>query len=237
MLNALTKQVVADLKEHFGVDEVYVMTSDVVGEFMNIALRKLKDVDISDERKVFEVMNTPVVFVRLMDVRYDEGRSGFRKMFTGWGWFNSYGRYLGLKLFTLVVGYEVRVYSLFFAQCLDLVSWFLFLKRSSEVVVRLNDEVSVRVPVSLLVEEVYESSFEFMLRGKGLKVYRVGGRLTALTYVFPVNIVGGRGEGYWKEIWSSVRDVSYAPVADVRLRFIDEFGNVLEEGAECLEKR
>ncbi|MEM1813700.1 MAG: hypothetical protein QXE04_00255, partial [Thermoplasmatales archaeon] len=127
MLNALTKQVVADLKEHFGVDEVYVMTSDVVGEFMNIALRKLKDVDISDERKVFEVMNTPVVFVRLMDVRYDEGRSGFRKMFTGWGWFNSYDRYFGLKLFTLVVGYEVRVYSLFFAQCLDLVSWFLFL--------------------------------------------------------------------------------------------------------------
>lgn len=236
MLNALTKQLVGVLKEHFGVDEVYVMTSEIAGEFMNVALRKLQDIDVGDEKKVFEVMNKPIIFVRLMDVRYDDGRSGFRRIFTGWGWLSGRGKYVGLRVFTVSVGYEVRIYSVIAAQSLDLISLFLQMKRSTEIEAVLNNEVGIKVPVSLLVEEIYESAMEFMLRGKGLKVYRVGGRLTALTYSFPVNIVGGRGEGWWKEIWGDISSILYNPLQSIQLKFIDDKGNVIEgESLQCLE--
>jgi len=220
-IHALTKQIAADLSELFRTQEVYVSLHETE-EFMNLARRRIQMEQLADESAVFQIFNQPILFLRLMDVRYDDQRSGYCRIRTGYTFLANYGKYLQLKVMTFVVGYEVKIYTLFAKQALDLIGLFLFANRETEIIAKLNSNVAIKIPVSLLITEIYESAYEFLLAGKGIKVYRVGGRLEALTWIFPVNVSGGQGEGdyliYWDD--NKMQEVMYEPVKEIRIRYI-----------------
>jgi hypothetical protein len=73
------------------------------------------------------------------------------------------------------------------------------------------------------VTEIYESVFDFVLSGKGVKVYKIGGRLETLGYMFPVNISGAQGEEDYLTYWDStrVKNILYDPVKKIRIRYIE----------------
>lgn len=235
MLHALTKQIAAKLRDLIGASEVFVVMHDAE-EVMAISRKKLQVVDQGDDKVEVSVNMEPMCFVRLMDIRYDEGRNGYRKALTPFTWVDSFGRYLAMKMMTVGVGYEIRVYSGYGRQAVDLVPLLLEFPRSLKILAVLNDRVEIEVPVSVLLEEIYESGVDFMLGEKGIKMYRIGGRVNTLGYMFPVNVPGVKGEGVFKEIWRDISSIVYKPVDEVDVVWYwDE--NKISEIMPCLLKR
>lgn len=231
-IHALTKQIAADLSELFRTSEVYVSLHETE-EFMNVARRRIQVTNLPDDSAIFQIFNQPMLFLRLMDVRYDDQRSGYRRIKTGYTFIQDWQKYMQLSVMTFIVGYEVKIYTLFAKQALDLINLLLFGRRSTEIVAYLNNSIGIKIPVSLLMTEIYESAYEFILAGKGIKVYRVGGRLETLTWILPVNISGAQGENWWLEYWGSQQgrelgywdngqfiSVVYQPTKEIKLRYI-----------------
>lgn len=217
MLNALTKRVVNYLKD-IGIDEVYAIMHDEE-EIVNLKKRGLTEEVLADERKAFYIFSKPIGFVRLMDIRYDDRRSGYRIFNSGFKYLPAYGKYFSLRMASTTVSYELKVYCLSAAQSLSIVPFLVHAGRIAPVEVRINDNFVLQVPVSLLFEEVYESTVEFMLRNKGLKVYKVGGRLSALTYMFPDDVPGLRGEQSLLRVWDDISKYLTPPLMELRLNY------------------
>lgn len=219
MLSVLTKQIVDEVKDLFGVTDVYVDLTGTADEFIDIARRKLETVERLDDSLLVKIMNEPIVGLRFVSVKYSEDRGGFRNSLTEYTWVTQLNKYLALKVITVDVNYELRISSLFANQVLDLIPFFLQLNRKTEFVAILNSLIAIKIPVSLLINEIYDSVVDYVLRGKGVKVYRVGGNIEAKTFCFPVNIKGGHGEDLYRELWADVSSILYEPIREFNLKY------------------
>lgn len=219
MLSALTKQIADEVKSLFNVEDIYVDMTGTADEFIDIAKRKLETVEMIDESILVKIMNEPIVGLKFSSAKYAEDRGGFRNVISEYTWLAGLEKYLALKVITVDVNYELRVSSLFANQVLDLIPFFLQLTRKTEFVAVINNKIAVKIPASLLVNEIYDSVVDYVLRGKGVKVYRVGGNIEVKTFCFPVNIKGGHGEGFYRTVWEDVSSILYEPIRDFNLKF------------------
>lgn len=227
MLDALNKTVVVELKEHFNLSDVYFVLHDSE-EYLNIAQRKTQfDLDT----KELKVPDQPIGFVKMVGFSYDERRNGYRAKSVGYSWVDEDQRYIGFSAFTVRVEYDVVVYGVFGAQMMDMVGWFLHFDRRTSVVVVLGGSYSTTLPVSLLVEEVGAPVVDFTLRDRGLKLYRLQGRVVVLTYEIPVG-VRSQGSGVYQKLTPAT--VQYQPLKEIRLKF-RVGGNVYSEDGQLLE--
>ncbi len=217
MLDALNRVMVVEMKEHFNLGDVYFVLG-AEEEYLNIAKRATEFNAVTKELKV---PDKPIGFVRMSEFAYDEQRNGFKAKKAGYVYVSKVGKYVGVDVFTVRVGYDVIVYGVFGAQMMDMLQWFLHFDRSSNVRVVLNDQYAFVLPVGLLVEEVSAPVVDMTLRDRGLKLYKIEGRLRAWSYELPVNIRGqGSGE-YAKLIWGGeeVSKIQYKPLREIKMKF------------------
>ncbi len=130
--------------------------------------------------------------------------------------------YVSLKVITVVVEYDIILYSLYTQQSFDLINYFMFLPRTTAIQAIINENIVIDIPVSMLITEVSESTFDFNLSGKGIKVYKVGGTLEALSYLLPMNVSGGQGEAAIINYWTvnNINSILYSPIKKIDLEFI-----------------
>ncbi len=272
MIHALTKQIAAVSQEYFNVNNVYA-SLDESAEFINIANRQLQMNPTLNETAIFSIFNKPILFVKVTNVSYDEGRSGYRRGQTGYSLLatntvnveNIVGNiitgmavgnigmgtvksntvifdnasisvqsndtiltpwtqtYVSLKVLTVKIEYDIILYSLFTKQSLDLVNYFMFLPRATSIQAIINSNIIIDIPVSMLIMSIYESNFDFNLAGRGIKVYKVGGKVEALSYILPMSVSGGQGEQDFLTYWTigNINQILYSPLKEISVDFIE----------------
>ena len=232
MVDALNRQIVAEVKDFFKLGDVYLVLHEAE-EYMNIAKRKTQ-VDLAN--KEVKVPDQPIGFVKLVEVGYDESRNGFKGKRTGYSFVSEWQKYVAVKLFTVKCGYEVVLYSVLGKQGSDLVSYWLYFPRETEILARLGDQLTLRLPVSMVVEEVGVPEVDFTLRDRGIKLYKVSGRLNCLTFLIPENVEKSQVSGWDLAMWGTdYSNILYEPLKRIRLKFKVGYSVFGEDGVELDE--
>lgn len=237
MLDALNRTVLAEVRDALGLqDSDLYFVQHESEEFLNIAKRKAQ---IDFNNLEVKVPDRPLVFVRLDDVDYARGMAGYHRAYSALTYVKDVGGFLGFKLLTVEARYRLVVYSAFGRVGMDLVGVMLEELRRASVIkaVSSDGEISVDLPVSLLLEKVNPPAVEMVLREKGVKLYKIEGDLQALGYMLQMGVkrmgTGDYGLG-------ATGVVTYKPIKGIRLRFKmgwnlwDEDGNMIDEVLPCV---
>jgi len=232
MLDGLNRTVLAEVRDALSLqDSDLYFVQHESDEFLNIARRRA---EVDFENLQVKVPDRPLVFVRLESVDYGRNTSGYRRFLSPLVYVNDLGKYVGVKLLSVEATYRVVVYAAFGKVAMDLVGVLLSqLNRSSKLLaVSADESFEMELPVSLLLERVEIPSVEFVLRDKGMKMYRLGGELQALTYMLQMGVSRmGTGE-YGTE---GEKFVEYMPVKKINVRFKVGTSVWAEDGTEIDE--
>jgi hypothetical protein len=245
MLDALNRTVLAEVRDALDLrDEDLFFVQHESEEFLSIAKRQAQ---FDFEKLEVKVPDKPIVFLRLDGVDYGRNMTGYRKMETPYVYLNDLGKYVGVRLLSVEARYRVAVFVLFGRVAMDLVGVLMSqLRRSSSILaVSADGGYSVELPVSLLLESVNPPVVDFVLREKGVKLYRIEGELQALGFMLQMGVKAmgtgeyGAGSGYGV---GPEGLVEYKPVKEIKIQWkvgwsvFDEDGNEVSDVLPCLLK-
>jgi hypothetical protein len=236
VLDALNRTVLAEVRDALALrDEDLFFVQHESEEFLNIARRQAQ---VDFNKLEVKVPDRPLVFLKVGEVDYGKGMSGYKRMETPYVYIDSLGKYVGVKLMSVEARYRLAVFVPFGRVAMDLVGVLLSqLRRSSSILaVSADGSYSVELPVSLLLESVNPPAVEMVLREKGMKLYRIEGELQVLSFMLQMGVKElGTGEyGVGAEGF-----VQYSPVKKINVQWKvgwsiwRDDGTVVEEILPC----
>jgi len=238
MLDALNRTVLAEVRDALGLrDEDLFFVQHESEEFLGIARRQAQ---FDFDKLEVKVPDKPIVFLRLDAVDYGRSMSGYKRIETPYVYLNDLGKYVGVKLLSIEARYRLAVFVLFGRVAMDLVGVLMSqLRRSSAILaVAADGSYSVELPVSLLLESVNPPVVDFVLREKGVKLYRIEGELQALGFMLQMGVKAmgtgeyGVGSGYGV---GPEGLVEYKPVKEIKVQWKVGWSVFTEDGQEVNE--
>lgn len=220
MIDALNKTVASVVQEEFGLSRVFFM---VFEDFESVWISEKNEI-VDFLKSEFRIDSTPLAFLSLAEVGWDESRCGYKiwknvPMSVSGSGIDSL--YFSKPCMTAKVGYKMKIMGMFGKQMMQIQSRAFMLRRATKVIGTLGG-LSFDVPVSVLVTDVSTPVMDFSY--KGMKVMGVEGNIDVRTYVFKEALDKFPGSD-----WSVLgEEMQFKPVKEIGLKwYID--GKVYEE--------